>query len=127
MGRYTFAMHLVCDSYVGFDFKGDVIMDVADPAKAEEMESEEDISEPEEGKRHSLNRCDYTQRVLTKCLDSIAGQMAALKGGAAPPEKPKKARKPKVQEVQDSDDESDTEGEMDTESETDTDTDSDGE
>ncbi|KAK3060998.1 hypothetical protein LTS18_007246 [Coniosporium uncinatum] len=107
MGRYTFAMHLVCDSYVGFDFKGDVIMDVADPAKAEEMESEEDISEPEE--------------------DSIAGQMAALKGGAAPPEKPKKARKPKVQEVQDSDDESDTEGEMDTESETDTDTDSDGE
>lgn len=47
--HYKFQMNLVCDSYVGFDDKRDVILSVEDPAKAEEMEWEDDISEPEEG------------------------------------------------------------------------------
>lgn len=48
-GRYTFSMNVVCDSYVGTDTRMDVVMVVEDASKAEEMESEEDISEPEEG------------------------------------------------------------------------------
>jgi translocation protein SEC63 len=48
-GRYTFSMHVVCDSYIGFDTKMDVVMAVEDASRAEEMESEDDISEPDEG------------------------------------------------------------------------------
>ncbi|KAF2461888.1 Sec63 Brl domain-containing protein [Lineolata rhizophorae] len=47
-GRYTFVMHLVCDSYIGMDMKMDVVLVVEDPSKAEVMKDEEDISEPEE-------------------------------------------------------------------------------
>ncbi|CZR66153.1 related to translocation protein SEC63 [Phialocephala subalpina] len=101
-GHYTFAMHLICDSYVGFDTKMEVTLVVDEASKGEEFDQEDDISEPDE--------------------DSIAGQMAALKSGglSAPP--PKKKKKPVVED--DSDEESDTDGEAaeDT-SETDTDTD----
>ncbi|KAF2104524.1 hypothetical protein NA57DRAFT_51345 [Rhizodiscina lignyota] len=102
-GRYTFSMNVVCDSYVGTDIRMDVVMVVEEASKAEEMESEEDISEPDE--------------------DSIAGQMQALKTGGAPPKK-KKAPAPKDDS---DDDESDTEGDAESESETDTETDSDSE
>ncbi|KAJ9625826.1 secretory subunit [Taxawa tesnikishii (nom. ined.)] len=100
-GEYKFQMHLLCDSYVGFDDKREVVMIVEDPSKAEEVEEEDDISEPEE--------------------DSIAGQMAALKGGATAPSRPKK--KPAAKD--DISDSSDTEEEESSESETDTDTDTD--
>ena len=50
--------------------------------------------------------------------------MAALKGGDAPSQKPK--RRP-AKLVDDDDDESDTDEDVDSESETDTDTDTDGE
>ncbi|KAK4575037.1 secretory subunit [Recurvomyces mirabilis] len=62
-GEYRFQMNVICDSYIGFDHKEDAIMDIADPASipadVEEV-AEDDISEPEE--------------------DSIAGQMASLRG-----------------------------------------------
>lgn len=99
-GQYTFVMHLVCDSYVGFDTKMEVTLTVAEASQAAEIDAEDDISEPDE--------------------DSIAGQMSMLKNGGVPPPKRKE------QIAQDSsDEESDTDGEevADDTSETDTDTD----
>ncbi|RDL40445.1 Chaperone J-domain-containing protein [Venustampulla echinocandica] len=97
-GHYTFVMHLVCDSYVGFDTKMEVTLVVDEASKAVDIEAEDDISEPDE--------------------DSLAGQMHALKTGAPPPKKSKKV----VEES--SDDESNTDGEADDDtSDTDTDTD----
>lgn len=48
-GHYTFAMHLICDSYVGLDTKIEVTLVVEDASKAAEMVAEDEISEPEEG------------------------------------------------------------------------------
>ena len=49
-GKYAFVMHLLCDSYIGFDHQQDIILDVEDATKAVDMTNEEDeISEPEEG------------------------------------------------------------------------------
>lgn len=48
-------MHLVCDSYVGFDSTRDVVMKVDESSKAEEVESDEEISEAEEGAFFSLS------------------------------------------------------------------------
>ncbi|KAI1001037.1 hypothetical protein K3495_g7161 [Podosphaera aphanis] len=102
-GHYSFVMHLVCDSYVGFDTKMDVSLIVEEASKAVQIEDEDDISEPDE--------------------DSIAGQMHALKSGGYT--KPKK----KAIKTESSDDESDTDGDADNDdddtSETDTDTDED--
>lgn len=50
VGQYNFVMHLVCDSYVGLDTKLEVTLAVEDPAKAEEIDEDDEISEPEEGK-----------------------------------------------------------------------------
>ncbi|KAI9761918.1 MAG: secretory subunit [Candelina submexicana] len=106
-GQYTFVMHLICDSYVGIDTKKEVILDVQEMARAEEIVPEDEISEPEE--------------------DSLAGQMNALKSGGiagAPPKS--KVKKPTDEDS--SDEESDTEGEEEEEnSDTDTDTDTDEE
>ncbi|KAH8658705.1 Sec63 Brl domain-containing protein [Tricladium varicosporioides] len=96
-GHYTFVMHLICDSYIGFDTKMEVTLVVDDASKAEDFEGEDDISEPDE-----------------------AGQMHALKTGAPPPSK-KKQKKPADDES--SEEESNTEEEVDDTSETDTDTD----
>ncbi|KAI4870771.1 Sec63 Brl domain-containing protein [Hypoxylon rubiginosum] len=94
-GTYTFVLHVVCDSYVGFDTKMEVTLNVEDASKAAAMAAEDEISEPEE--------------------DSLAGQMSALKGGAAP--------KPKKRKDDDSeDDESGTDEEEESTSETNTDT-----
>ncbi|KAI1331241.1 Sec63 Brl domain-containing protein [Xylariaceae sp. FL0255] len=92
-GNYTFVMHLVCDSYVGFDTKLEVTLSVEEASKAAQMAAEDEISEPEE--------------------DSLAGQMSALKGGSVAPRK-------KVDE--ESDDESGTEEEESDTSATNTDT-----
>jgi translocation protein SEC63 len=48
-GHYTFVMHVVCDSYVGFDTKMEVTLVVEDASKAAQMDDEEEISEPDEG------------------------------------------------------------------------------
>jgi translocation protein SEC63 len=49
-GQYQFVMHLICDSYIGMDSKVDVVLNVEDSAKAMDMNDEDEISEPEEGK-----------------------------------------------------------------------------
>jgi len=49
-GRYSFVMHVVCDSYVGMDSARDVVLQVSGQEMAGGMESEGEISEPEEGK-----------------------------------------------------------------------------
>jgi translocation protein SEC63 len=98
-GQYTFVMHVVCDSYVGFDTKLEVTLQVEEASKAAAMTAEDDISEPEE--------------------DSIAGQMHALKTGQAP--KPKQRRK--TEEIDsDEDEESGTDEDEDDTSATNTDT-----
>ncbi|KAI1502672.1 protein translocation complex component [Biscogniauxia marginata] len=96
-GKYTFVMHLVCDSYIGFDTKMEVTLSVEEASKAAQMAAEDEISEPEE--------------------DSIAGQMNALKGGSIPD-----ATKSRKRQEEESDDESGTEEEEDDTSETNTDT-----
>lgn len=48
-GHYTFVMHVVCDSYVGFDTKMEVTLVVDDAAKAAQVQEEDEISEPDEG------------------------------------------------------------------------------
>ncbi|TVY19372.1 Translocation protein sec63 [Lachnellula arida] len=96
-GHYTFVMHLICDSYVGFDTKMEVTLVVDEASKGADIEADDDISEPDE--------------------DSLAGQMQAMKSGAPAP--PKKKKKPESSD----DEESNTEEEVDDTSDTDTDTD----
>jgi translocation protein SEC63 len=48
-GNYTFTMHLINDSYLGFDSKSYVTMVVEDASRAEEMQEDGEISEPDEG------------------------------------------------------------------------------
>lgn len=107
-GLYRFQMHLVCDSYVGFDDRRDVSMTIEDESKAQEEEAEEDeISEPEE--------------------DSLAGQMAALKGQSPTSSKPKRRAARKVEVDSSDEDESGTDEDVASNSDTDTDTDTDEE
>ncbi|KAI1742238.1 Sec63 Brl domain-containing protein [Xylaria scruposa] len=94
-GNYTFVMHLVCDSYVGFDTKMEVTLSVEEASKAAQMAAEDEISEPEE--------------------DSLAGQMSALKGGPV-------AKRKEAADEEESDDESGTEEEESDTSATNTDT-----
>jgi translocation protein SEC63 len=49
-GQYTFVMHLICDSYMGMDTKMEVTLIVEEASKAVEIQAEDDISEPDEGK-----------------------------------------------------------------------------
>jgi translocation protein SEC63 len=101
------------------DTKMEVTLVVEDASKAEEVEEEDEISEPEDG---TCSRAwQHNIRSLANDItDSIAGQMQSLKTGGAPPKK-------RRQQVDDSSDGSDTEGDVESESETDTDTDSDEE
>jgi translocation protein SEC63 len=115
-GSYTFVMHLICDSYIGFDTKLETTLVVEDASKALEIPAEEDISEPDEGMFLTLTP-KYEFNCNNFITDSLAGQMQALRTGAAPPKKKKK------QEVQESsEDDSNTDEEADETSETDTDT-----
>ncbi|QIW95953.1 hypothetical protein AMS68_001471 [Peltaster fructicola] len=120
-GEYEFYMHLVCDSYIGFDDRRKAPMVVEDASKALIVDEEEDeISEPEEGNM----KPNRIPTLANHVIDTIAGQMAALKGQAtADPNKPKRIRPKREAE---SDYESGTDEDED-ESETDTDTDSDAE
>lgn len=66
--------------------------------------------------------------VLTYYTESIAGQMAALKGGGAPAKAPARRKKPQAaQTVDDISSDSGTDGDDDDSSDTDTDTSSDEE
>ncbi|KAF2719724.1 hypothetical protein K431DRAFT_250825 [Polychaeton citri CBS 116435] len=105
-GEYKFRMHLICDSYAGFDEYRDISLVIDDASKVQAVDDDDEISEPEE--------------------DTIAGQMAALAGKpTADPNKPRKART--VPDDEDSDYESGTDEDEESESETDTETDTDGE
>lgn len=118
-GHYTFVMHLICDSYVGFDTKMEVTLVVDEATKAAEIEAEDDISEPDEGKFPLFKPGDSNINNIT---DSLAGQMNALKTGGLTGPPPKKKKKPVAEES--SDEESNTDGEeAEDTSETDTDTD----
>lgn len=48
-GKYSFVMHLICDSYLGMDNKMDVMLNVEDSEKAVAINDEDEISEPDEG------------------------------------------------------------------------------
>lgn len=113
---FPFTMHMVCDSYVGFDEKVEVVLDVRDVSEAQAEVEEDEISEPDEGMHYR----ELLEKSTNKTTDSLAGQLQAMKTGVPPPAK--KSRKSAAIE-EDSDDESDTEGEVDTDSETNTDTD----
>jgi translocation protein SEC63 len=49
VGDFTFALHVICDSYLGFDTKMEITLHVEDPAKAAALKEDDDISEPDEG------------------------------------------------------------------------------
>ena len=118
-GSYTFVMHVVCDSYIGMDTKMEVTLVVEDASKAEDVEEDGEISEPDEGTFPVLlEQCVKKNGMTNVLIDTIAGQMQSLKSGGAPPKRRK-------QQDDDSSDGSDTEGDVESESETDTDTDSD--
>lgn len=111
VAQFPFTMHLVCDSYVGFDSKVDIVLDVRDVSEADVVESDDEISEPDE--------------------DSLAGQLQQMKTGQAPKKKVKRKieeKKGPAAAVESSDDdESDTDGEAaDDTSETDTETEDEG-
>jgi translocation protein SEC63 len=55
VGEFPFILHVVCDSYLGFDTKLDITLHVEDPAKATTVDEDDDISEPDEGKDHNPN------------------------------------------------------------------------
>lgn len=125
-GHYTFVMHIVCDSYVGFDTKMEVTLVVEDAAKAAQMADEDEISEPDEGKScfppHS--KPQLITQWLISFTESIAGLMNAARGGAVAP--PTNKRKP-VAEDDSSDEESGTDEEAEDTSDTNTDTEDEGE
>ena len=130
VGDYHFTCWTVCDSYIGCDAATDVVMKIEEP-KAEDVVEEEDVSEPEEGeytyfqarkRRERRRMSDHTNgghngdsNTNDATADSLAGQMAAMKGGAV--------KKSKVREVLEDDDESSSEEEEETDTDTDTDTD----
>ncbi|KDN71356.1 putative DnaJ domain-containing protein [Colletotrichum sublineola] len=117
-GHYTFVMHVVCDSYVGFDTKMEVTLVVEEASKAAAMVAEDEISEPDEGMMRLLPEPPGYGKMLTTTTDSIAGQMQALKGGSVPG-----ATKPRRKVEEDSDEESGTDDDVeDDTSETNTDT-----
>jgi len=114
---FPFVLHLVCDSYIGLDSKLDVLLDVREASEANVVESDDEISEPDE--------------------DTLAGQLQAMKTGGltGSPTTTRKKKKSSpasqgqsvpVAQIQsgaaaDSDD-SDTEGDNSDTSETDTET-----
>ncbi|KAK5952508.1 secretory subunit [Knufia fluminis] len=116
---YPFTMQLICDSYVGFDSKVDVVLDVRDVSEAAKVDSDDEISEPDEGKQDPAIQ-NTENRNANGSTDSLAGQLHAMKTGEAP--KPKLIKKKIVEAIESDEDESDTEGEQDDTSETDTET-----
>lgn len=112
-GQYTFTMCACTDSYLGLDVSQEVTLDVSDPSKVERIEEVDDISEPDEGK--SILPTIFGDNHTDDHIDSIAGQMTAMRGG--------KVKKAKVVDDSDEDeDDSDTDGAPEEMSETDTET-----
>lgn len=70
-GHYTFVLHVICDSYVGFDTRMDVTLVVEDASKAADMTAEDDISEPEEGKSRVALGLLCVRQYLTRCYQIL--------------------------------------------------------
>lgn len=106
---------MICDSYIGFDTRLEVVLEVEDANHAVEITNGELI--PLEISKIPLTK-DATEEdeISEPEEESLAGQMNALKGGAgaAPPKK----RKTPVREEESSG--SDTDGDMDESDETNT-------
>ena len=115
IGDFTFALHMLCDSYLGLDSKMEITLHVDDPAKAAALEEDDDISEPDEGMSFLL--LSLFKPPTNNNKDSIAGQMQALKTGQAPKKKPGKHADDSSEE------ESDTDGDVGDTSDTNTETD----
>ncbi len=86
-GHYTFVMHVVCDSYVGFDTKLEVTLVVEEAEKAAAMEVEDEISEPEEGEfclffwvfgRHQTHPPAFPPSTHTPSLLPLPGGLVPL-------------------------------------------------
>ncbi|OJJ45593.1 hypothetical protein ASPZODRAFT_143485 [Penicilliopsis zonata CBS 506.65] len=114
VGDFTFVMNMLCDSYLGLDTKLDITLHVDDPAKAAALKEEDDISEPDEGNFFPF--LFPLMKYKLTVLDSIAGQMQALKTGQPPPRKTRPTH-------DSSEDESDTDGDAGDTSDTNTETD----
>jgi len=69
-GNYIFNMHLVCDSYVGFDTQMEVTLSVEEASKAAQMAAEDEISEPEEGKFLPIRICFHVHANASPRLSS---------------------------------------------------------
>ena len=124
VGQFHFVMHLVCDSYIGLDTKMDVVLDVRDVKEAANVETDDEISEPDEGKTRCWDEMGQSASA-DLVLDTIAGQLQAMRG-AAPTKR--KVKRPARDETSDDDSDSDTEGDIGADtSETDTETDTDEE
>lgn len=117
-GQYTFVLHLVCDAYKGFDHSMEVTLVVDDASKAEEIEEEEEISEPDEGML--IDSTIYNNISANDFSDTLAGQMQAMKTGVPAPK-----RKVVKKKESDSDDEEDSDSEEEDSDTSDTDTDTD--
>lgn len=69
-GEYKFQMNMICDSYIGFDHKQDATLVIEDASKAQEVDSDDDISEPDEGESHTnhisidIHKLTQTQTAL---------------------------------------------------------------
>ena len=87
-GHYTFVMHVVCDSYVGFDTKMEVTLIVEEASKADEMEVDDEISEPEEGEFFLFLLIFILKMMgkLTKCRFHCRHHERCQGGRAAPAE-----------------------------------------
>jgi len=135
---FPFVMHLVCDSYIGLDSKVDVVLDVKDASEANVVESDEEISEPEEGKNLHFPSFPKRNADAETKTDSLAGQLQAMKTGGLTGSptvtKKKKKKMPQAapvavaQSAEVDSDESDTDGSADDSdtSETDTETEDEG-
>ena len=119
VGDYNFRAWTVCDSWLGCDAVTQTVMQIQEPKAEDAIEEEEDMSEPEEGKcNRSPAPLKGRRRISNSYTDSLAGQMAAMKG--------QKVKKSRVR-ADSIDDESSSDEDADSDSDTDTDTDTDEE
>lgn len=101
-GHYTFVMHVICDSYVGFDTKMEVTLVVEEASKAAEMQAEDEISEPEEGKFSFFllpNHIRFTFSVTWKLTTNFSQIPSLARCMPSKPAKPPRLASPAKDEM----------------------------
>lgn len=83
-GHYTFVMHLICDSYIGFDTKMEVTLVVDEASKGAEIEADDDISEPDEGTTSPSSNCPLANYHTNNCLRFPSRSNASHEGRRTP-------------------------------------------